>query len=46
VRDTTGRVVAAVSVSGPIQRLSRRPGARFGDLVAAAAAQVEAAIGS
>jgi DNA-binding IclR family transcriptional regulator len=28
VRDRTGRVVAAVSVSGPIERLGRRPGER------------------
>ena len=44
VRDATGRVVAAVSVSGPIQRLSRRPGQRYGELVADAAARVEAAV--
>lgn len=37
VRDTTGTVVAAVSVSGPVDRLGRRPGARWAaDLVAAA----------
>ena len=29
VRDRTGRVVAAISVSGPIERLGRRPGERF-----------------
>ncbi|MBG6141043.1 DNA-binding IclR family transcriptional regulator [Longispora fulva] len=28
VRDRTGRVIAAVSVSGPIERLTRRPGER------------------
>ena len=28
VRDATGGVVAAVSVSGPIDRMGRRPGAR------------------
>jgi DNA-binding IclR family transcriptional regulator len=44
VRDGDGRVVAAVSVSGPIQRLSRRPGQRFGTEVAQAAARVEAAV--
>ncbi|WP_040797488.1 IclR family transcriptional regulator [Nocardia higoensis] len=36
VRDTAGAVVAAVSVSGPIDRMGRRPGARWAaDLVAA-----------
>ncbi|HJR25519.1 MAG TPA: IclR family transcriptional regulator [Acidimicrobiales bacterium] len=44
VHDRTGRMVAAVSVSGPIQRLTRRPGQRYGDAVAEAARQVEAAI--
>lgn len=29
VRDRTGRVVAAISVSGPIERLGRRPGDRL-----------------
>ncbi|MFB7875469.1 MULTISPECIES: IclR family transcriptional regulator [unclassified Nocardia] len=39
VRDTGGVVVAAVSVSGPIDRMGRRPGARWAaDLVAAAEA--------
>jgi DNA-binding IclR family transcriptional regulator len=39
VRDTTGTVVAAVSVSGPIERIGRRPGARWAvDLLAAAEA--------
>src|SRR5918993_5169333 len=38
VRDGRGRVVAAVSVSGPLQRLTRRPGHRFGEVVAQAAA--------
>src|SRR5438874_3684161 len=37
VRDSSGQVVAAVSVSGPIDRMGRRPGARWAaDLVAAA----------
>lgn len=35
-------VVAAVSVSGPIERLTRRPGRRFGDQVVDVAAQVAA----
>ncbi|WP_405166027.1 IclR family transcriptional regulator [Nocardia sp. NBC_01499] len=37
VRDAGGTVIAAVSVSGPIDRMGRRPGARWAaDLVAAA----------
>lgn len=37
VRDTQGGVVAAISVSGPIDRMGRRPGARWAaDLLAAA----------
>jgi DNA-binding IclR family transcriptional regulator len=37
VRDRSGNVVAAVSVSGPIDRIGRRPGARWAaDLLAAA----------
>jgi DNA-binding IclR family transcriptional regulator len=39
VRDSSGSVVAAVSVSGPIDRMGRRPGARWAaDLLAAAEA--------
>ncbi|MGH3569561.1 MAG: IclR family transcriptional regulator [Pseudonocardia sp.] len=39
VRDTAGRVVAAVSVSGPVDRIGRRPGGRWAtDLLAAAEA--------
>jgi DNA-binding IclR family transcriptional regulator len=37
VRDAAGDVVAAISVSGPIERLTRRPGPRFAPLVTAAA---------
>lgn len=40
-----GHVVAAVSVSGPIQRLSRTPGAKYGDAVAESARMVQAAAG-
>ena len=29
VRDRTGRVIAAISVSGPIERLGRRPGEKY-----------------
>ena len=39
VRDAGGNVIAAVSVSGPIERIGRRPGARWAaDLLAAAEA--------
>jgi DNA-binding IclR family transcriptional regulator len=37
VRDAAGQVVAAVSVSGPVDRIGRRPGVRWAaDLLAAA----------
>ncbi|MHC6212985.1 IclR family transcriptional regulator [Rhodococcus ruber] len=37
VRDASGSVVAAISVSGPVDRMGRRPGARWAaDLLAAA----------
>ena len=36
-------VLAAVSVSGPVERLSREPGARYGAAVVATAAEVAAA---
>ena len=42
VRDRTGAVVAAISVSGPVERLGRRPGPRFAPLVTAAAAALSA----
>ncbi|MDT7613057.1 MAG: hypothetical protein QOG20_3980 [Pseudonocardiales bacterium] len=39
VRDGAGQVVAAVSVSGPVERIGRRPGVRWAaDLLAAAEA--------
>lgn len=39
VRDSSGAVVAAVSVSGPVDRIGRRPGVRWAaDLLAAAEA--------
>jgi DNA-binding IclR family transcriptional regulator len=41
VRGADGAVIAAVSVSGPVERLSRRPGDRFGPAVVAAARAVE-----
>jgi DNA-binding IclR family transcriptional regulator len=40
VRDGLGRVVAAVSVSGPVERLSRQPASRFGVELQQAAAEV------
>jgi DNA-binding IclR family transcriptional regulator len=42
--DAGGAVVGAVSVSGPVERLSRQPGARFGAATAAAAAAISAAL--
>ena len=41
-----GSVVAAVSVSGPIERLTRDPGARFGRRVAIAAADIARLMGT
>src|SRR5215218_747015 len=40
VIEAGGRMLAAVSVSGPVERLSRQPGARYGDAAVAAAAAV------
>ena len=40
VLDADGSLVAAVSISGPVDRLSRTPGARFGSAVVAAAATI------
>jgi DNA-binding IclR family transcriptional regulator len=39
-----GGVVAAVSVSGPIERTTRAPGRRYGPAVVAAAAAIEASL--
>lgn len=44
VRDRAGAVVAAVSVSGPVERLTREPARRYGREVTVAAAEIEAAI--
>jgi DNA-binding IclR family transcriptional regulator len=41
VRDPSGRVVAAVSVSGPLERLGTTPGRRLAPAVVAAATAVE-----
>lgn len=40
VRGPSGRVIAAVSISGPIERLSRQPGRKFAGVVVAAAQQL------
>jgi DNA-binding IclR family transcriptional regulator len=40
-----GRVVAAVSVSGPVERTSRQPGERYGPAVVEAAKRLEASLG-
>ena len=42
VWDRSGEVVAAISVSGPVERRGRRPGPRFAPLVTAAAASLTA----
>ena len=43
VQDAHGEVVAAVSLSGPIERLSHTPGERYGAEVVAAADRIERA---
>jgi len=45
VLDSSGRVVGAVSVSGPIGRLGRQPGRRYSKPVLAAARRLERAAG-
>jgi DNA-binding IclR family transcriptional regulator len=44
VADPSGRVIAAVSVSGPIDRTSRSPGRRYGAAVVEAAARIAASL--
>jgi DNA-binding IclR family transcriptional regulator len=44
VADPSGRVIAAVSVSGPIDRTSRSPGRRYGAAVVEAAARIAAGL--
>ncbi len=44
VRDATGRVVGAISVSGPIERLGQRPGRRLAGAVVTAAESLAAVI--
>lgn len=46
VRGPHGTVLAAVSVSGPIDRLGRRPGRRLGPAVVAAAARLADLVGA
>jgi DNA-binding IclR family transcriptional regulator len=46
VRDSAGVVVAAISVSGPVERIGKAPGRRHGARVVAAASGLEAAIAS
>jgi DNA-binding IclR family transcriptional regulator len=45
VRDRDGTVLAAVSVSGPIERTTRTPGQRYGADVVRAAGRIEKAAG-
>jgi DNA-binding IclR family transcriptional regulator len=44
VRGADGTVAAALGISGPIERTTRRPGARYGDSVVEAARRVEVAL--
>lgn len=44
VLDVAGRVVAAVGVSGPVERTGRAPGRRYGAAVVAAARAVEGSL--
>ncbi len=46
VRDAAGGVIAAISVSGPVERLTRDPGRRFGPALVAAASRLQAALAS
>jgi DNA-binding IclR family transcriptional regulator len=46
VRDAHGNVIAAIGVSGPIERTTRRPGKRYGADVRRAAETVEQALNS
>ncbi|MGJ9402571.1 IclR family transcriptional regulator [Arthrobacter sp. KK5.5] len=44
VRGPSGRVIAAVSISGPIERLTRQPGRVHSEVVVSAASQLSAAL--
>ena len=46
IRDRHGDVIAAIGISGPIERTTRRPGQRYGNNVRRAAEMVEAAVSS
>jgi DNA-binding IclR family transcriptional regulator len=46
IRDLHGNVIAAIGVSGPIERTTRRPGQRYGKDVRRAAAMVEESVSS
>ncbi|HMC72436.1 MAG TPA: IclR family transcriptional regulator C-terminal domain-containing protein, partial [Mycobacteriales bacterium] len=43
VYDDDGRLVAAVSVSGPVERTTRAPGRRYAKAIVEAARSIEAA---
>jgi len=45
VRDRDGAIVAAIGVSGPIERTTTSPGSRYGSAVVAAAKSLEVLIG-
>jgi DNA-binding IclR family transcriptional regulator len=44
VATPSGRVLAAISISGPIERLGRTPGQRFGPVLVAGAKRITAAL--
>ena len=46
ILDTDGSIVGAVSVSGPIDRLTRRPGELFGTRVVTAASDISGMLGT
>jgi DNA-binding IclR family transcriptional regulator len=46
IRDHHGDVIAAIGISGPVERTTRRPGQRYGKAVRRAASMVEEAAGS
>jgi DNA-binding IclR family transcriptional regulator len=41
ITELDGTIIAAVSISGPIERIGRTPGSQFGPAVSAAAAEIE-----
>jgi len=44
VRDGSGAVVAALSISGPIERLGRSPGGRYAPIIVGGARRISQAI--